>query len=148
MKKMKYIILTILTFVILFILYGSWKYTISVSNSTFQTDTIRIKQSFNQGIKAMEDISTAFYAFSYLDQDMNQFKFGNFATELMKKNDFLKSVNFYEYVEKSKRAEFENKLKKLKLGKSILEGGDEENSKIKSSAEHEFYYSNKKYSGF
>ncbi|WP_397601655.1 CHASE domain-containing protein [Silvanigrella sp.] len=110
-----------------------------MSNSTFQTDTIRIKQSFNQGIKAMEDISTAFYAFSYLDQDMNQFKFGNFATELMKKNDFLKSVNFYEYVEKSKRAEFENKLKKLKLGKSILEGGDEENSKIKSSAEHEFY---------
>lgn len=39
-------------------------------------------------------------------------------------------------VEKNKRTEFENKLK---LGKSILEGGDGENSKITPSAEHEFY---------
>ncbi|WGL60363.1 CHASE domain-containing protein [Pigmentibacter sp. JX0631] len=139
LQKIKYISLLTLSGIIFMILFGAWKYTISVAESVFQTDTIRIKQSFNQGIKAMEDISTAFYAFSYLDQNMNQYKFGNFATEIMQKNLFLINVNFYDYVKKNQRQDFEKKLKKMAIGNDILEGGEDENSKIKTSEVREFY---------
>nr|BFD31674.1 hypothetical protein GTC16762_12920 [Pigmentibacter ruber] len=139
LKKIKYTSLAILSCIVTIILLGAWKYTISVSESVFQTDTIRIKQSFNQGIKAMEDVSTAFYAFSYLDQNMNQFKFGNFSSEIMKKNLFLINVNYYDYVQKNKREDFEKKIKRMEIGNKILEGGEDENSKLKSSEIHEFY---------
>lgn len=103
--------------------YGSWRYTISVAQETFEADILKVKQAFAEGVKAADTAVDSLSAFAAVVKDISQDDFSIFADKLMFNNYFITSTSYYLRVDDKSQPMVEQFLKSKNLGEFFLEGG-------------------------